>query len=126
MLIWLAPRPLEDAVADVEALAGHAVVIENTELRSHWRVPHACQAAMCVPVATATTILGTLWMFRKFAADFSLEEQNLAEITAGRLASDLDRAVLTQEVRALRQSTDHRSTDATTNIEPTSRPVSPW
>lgn len=95
------PRPLEEAIADVEALAGHAIVIEDTSV-SHFPVPEKSKSALCVPVATATSILGTLWMYRDTQGDFTPTEQNLAEITAGRLAADLERAVLTQEVRTLR------------------------
>ena len=97
-------RLLEDANADIEALAGHAVVIEDTESRLHWHAPEPCRAAMCVPISTATTILGTLWMFRNRAVDFSVNEQNIVEIAAGRIAADLERAILTEEVRALRSS----------------------
>lgn len=96
-----APRPLEDTAADIEAMAGHAVVVDCTQ-PTHWRVPELCESAICVPVASATTILGTLWFFRDFQREFSPTEQNLAEITAGRLAADLERAVLVQEVRSLR------------------------
>lgn len=95
-------RPLEDAMADVEALSGNAVVIEDVK-PSHWTVPEESLSAMCVPIASATTILGTLWMYSDTIRDFTPTEQNLAEITAGRLASDLERAVLTQEVRELRE-----------------------
>ena len=56
-------RRLETAIADIEALAGHAVVIDDTELLSHWSVPVPCGAAICVPVSSPTTILGTLWLF---------------------------------------------------------------
>jgi len=58
---------------------------------------------MCVPISTATSILGTLWLYRELAEDYSPTEQNLAEMMAGRLASDLERAVLTQEVRNHRE-----------------------
>lgn len=95
-------RPLEDAMADVEALSGNAVVIEDVK-PSHWTVPEESLSAMCVPIASATTILGTLWMYSNTVRDFTPSEQNLAEITAGRLASDLERAVLTREVRVLRE-----------------------
>lgn len=96
------PRCLDNANADVEAMAGRAVVVENANVQTQWQIPETSQSAMCVPVSSATTILGTLWVYRDFAADFTPTEQNLAEITAGRLASDLERAVLTQEVRTLR------------------------
>lgn len=103
--LLLPARRLEDANADVEALAGHAVVIEDTQTPSCWEPPHPCRAALCVPVSTANTILGTLWFYRDAPADFSVEDQNLIEITAGRIASDLERAVLMQEVKTLRAET---------------------
>ena len=96
-------RRLEDAAADIEAMAGHAVVVEDSHAFSHWQVPHRCGAAICVPVASATTILGTLWLFRELPGDFGPSEQHLAEMTAGRLAADLERSVLIQEVRQLRR-----------------------
>ena len=97
-------RRLEDAIADIEAMAGHAVVVEDALLLSHWNIPAACGSAMCVPVSSPTTILGTLWFFHEHSRDFNPAEQNLAEITAGRLASDLERHVLMQEIRQLRPS----------------------
>ena len=95
-------RRLEDCVADIEAMAGHAVVIDQCRPSSHWNVPETCASAICVPVSSATTILGTLWFFRETERDFAPTEQSLAEITAGRIAADLERAVLVQEVRSLR------------------------
>src|SRR5690606_4767315 len=54
-----APRPLRGAIADLEALLGHAVVIEDTALLPHWRCPEAFPAAVCVPVSSPSTPLGT-------------------------------------------------------------------
>ena len=102
--ILLPPRLLEDSLADIEAMSGHAVVIEDATSNSQWDIPSQSKSAMCVPVTTATTILGTLWVFRDFREDFTPQQQNIAEITAGRLASDLERTVLTQEVRNLRNT----------------------
>jgi len=112
--LTLPPRRLENALADIEALSGHAVVIEDAKTNPRWEIPVKSAGAMCLPVSTATTILGTLWMFRKEASDFTPQEQNLAEITAGRLASDLDRAVLTQEVRSLRSTQGPKQESQTT------------
>ena len=104
------PRGLEEAMADVEALAGHAVVIEDVK-PSHWSVPEPSQSAICVPVGSATAILGTVWMFCDQIRDFTPNDQNLVEIAAGRLAADLERAVLTQEVRSLRSSSGNQIAD---------------
>jgi phosphoserine phosphatase RsbU/P len=93
-------RPLKGAVADLEAMLGHAVVIDDDCLMRMWNVPENFPAAVCVPVSTPTTLLGTLWVFDNEKRDFNDRETNLLEIVAGRLASDLEREML------LRASTD--------------------
>src|SRR6185436_7888036 len=58
-------RPLRGAVADLEALLGHAVVLEDATMFESWKAPHEMPAgaAVCVPVSTPTMPLGTLWLF---------------------------------------------------------------
>jgi len=90
-------RPLKGAIADLEALIGHAVVLEDTSLLPHWRVPENFPAAVCVPVASPTNQLGTLWLFADKPRDFTPQETNLVEIVAGRIASDLEREMLLSE-----------------------------
>jgi len=90
-------RPLRGSVADLEALLGHAVVLEDSTLMEQWRVPEDFPAAVCVPVATATTILGTLWMFATQPRLFTDQQTNIAEIVAGRVAADLERQMLLHE-----------------------------
>jgi serine phosphatase RsbU (regulator of sigma subunit) len=89
-----APRPLKGALADLEALLGHAVVIEDTSLLPHWRCPEDFPAAVCVPVSTANTPLGTLWLFSKVKRDFTPSETNVIEVVAGRIATELEREML--------------------------------
>lgn len=90
-------RPLQGSVGDLEALVGHAVVIEDTSLLPHWRVPEKFPAAICVPVSTSSTPLGTLWLFADSIRDFTDAQTNLVEIIAGRIASDLEREMLVSE-----------------------------
>jgi phosphoserine phosphatase RsbU/P len=89
-----AGRPLRGSVADLEALVGHAVVLEDTSLLPHWRCPEDFPAAICVPVSSPSIPLGTLWAFCDRTRDFTPEESNLLEIIAGRLAADLEREML--------------------------------
>jgi GAF domain-containing protein len=88
------PRPLRGALADLEALVGHAVVIEDTSLLPHWKVPEKFASAVCVPVSSPSTPLGTLWLFCDEQRDFTDAETNIIEIVAGRIASDLEREML--------------------------------
>ncbi|MCU0961006.1 MAG: SpoIIE family protein phosphatase [Pirellulaceae bacterium] len=98
------PRPLRGAVADLEALVGHAVALENTALLPHWRVPEDFPAALCVPVSSASTPLGTLWFFAQATRPFSPQQTHLAELVAGRIVSDLEREVLVREGLRERQA----------------------
>jgi putative methionine-R-sulfoxide reductase with GAF domain len=87
-------RQLRGSVADLEALTGHAVVLEDNTLEDYWRTPVGCGSAVCVPVASSTTLLGTLWMFCDHPRPYSDHQTNLIEIVAGRLAADLEREML--------------------------------
>ena len=93
------PRPLRGAVGDLEALTGHAVVIEDTTLLPHWNTPEQFRSAVCVPISSPSTLLGTFWVFCDRVRDFSPEETNLIEIAAGRIAAELERTVLLEETR---------------------------
>ncbi len=93
------PRPLHAAMADLEALAGHAVALEDATGYAHWHLPEAVGAAVCVPVSSATTPLGTLWVFADEARPFTDQEVNLVEICAGRIAADLERELLLAEAQ---------------------------
>lgn len=90
-------RSLQGALADLEAMLGHAVVLNDLDRQTHWNPPEDFAAAVCVPVCTPTTILGTLWMFSNDPRDFTERETNLIEVIAGRLASDLERENLLRE-----------------------------
>lgn len=90
-------RPLRGAIGDLEALAGSAVVLEDNMLHAYWKVPEACGSAVCVPVATPTTLLGTLWVFCELPREFTDIEANQIEMIAGRIAAELEREVLISE-----------------------------
>ncbi|HUY90182.1 MAG TPA: SpoIIE family protein phosphatase [Pirellulales bacterium] len=90
-------RPLERASADLEALAGHAIVLENAADNREWNLPESFPAAVCVPVSTPTTPLGTLWLFGNQSRPFSDAEVNVVELAAGRIAADLEREMLLNE-----------------------------
>ena len=90
-------RELRGSVADLEALIGHAVVLEDTSLLPQWRSPEDFPSAMCVPVSTPSSPLGTLWFFSTTKREFTAEHTELAEIVAGRISSDLEREILLQK-----------------------------
>ena len=92
-----AARPLRGAIADLEALLGHAVVLEDLVRFPHWNAPENFCSAVCVPVSTPTVPLGTLWVFCDRARDFTKHQTGMLELAAGRLAADLEREMLLTE-----------------------------
>lgn len=92
--LLLPPRELAGAAADLEALLGHAVVLEDTSGQAVFTSPEPAGAAVCVPVSSPTAPLGTLWLFGDRPRSFSDREVNLVEIVAGRMAADLEREIL--------------------------------
>ncbi|OUT70727.1 MAG: hypothetical protein CBB70_01925 [Planctomycetaceae bacterium TMED10] len=89
------PRILETAKADLEAMLGHAVVISNKQMFELWQVPEMdYEAAVCVPLSTATTVLGTVWLYHTQPRSFGDQEVNLIEVLTGRLAMELEYAAL--------------------------------
>ncbi len=118
------PRPLAGAEADVAAMAGNAIVLEDDLEVADWPVPVWCGAAICLPVAGPTTIHGTLWLYSNEPRAFAHAELELAEVVAGRLAAEL-------ELHALRSSnprpvpTRRRRSLATTPVRSTPQVLRP-
>ena len=99
-------RPLRGARADLEALTGHAIVIEKRDELNFWDIPEEFAAAVCVPVSTATMPLGTFWIYSHDARPFDDRETNVIEVVAGRIALELEREVLIGEVGTRRTASD--------------------
>ncbi len=92
-------RDLSRAKADLEALMGHAVVIEDSSRFTSWDIPAECGSALCVPISSSNNLLGTFWIFDQKPRDFTGAEANMIEIIAGRIASELERYALVQIAR---------------------------
>ena len=88
------PRRLEGQLADLEALLGHCVVLNEPDMMFHWKPPEDFPSAVCVPISTPTTVLGTLWLFCNESRDFNDRQTNVIEVIAGRIAADLEREML--------------------------------
>jgi serine phosphatase RsbU (regulator of sigma subunit) len=99
------PRILKESLADLEAMLGHAVALETAAQIAHWRPPEPCASAVCLPISTPTTILGTLWVFAQEERSFSERDIDLLEVTAGRVAAELEREAALQTAL---QATDLR------------------
>jgi hypothetical protein len=91
------PRPLRGARADVEALLGSAVVLNEAYLAEAWKAPEDFDCSLCVPVASETTILGTIWYFSNKKREIETRELETLELIAGRVVAELEKEKLRQE-----------------------------
>lgn len=98
------PRPLRGARADVEALLGSAVVLNEAYLAEAWKAPEDFDCSLCVPVASETTILGTLWYFSNQKREIETRELETLELIAGRIVAELEKEKLRQDAERLAAS----------------------
>ena len=92
------PRPLRGSMADLEALMGNAVLLENTALAQEWNCPQEYPAAICVPVGSPTMPHGTLWLWSSHVRDFTSNDIDHCKAAADKILVDIERSVLADEV----------------------------
>lgn len=97
------PRNLRGSLADLEALMGNAVLLENTRIAPEWNCPELYAAAMCVPIGSPTMPHGTLWLFSEHIRDFSDSDIDAAKAATEKILSDIERSVLAEEVLKTRR-----------------------
>jgi serine phosphatase RsbU (regulator of sigma subunit) len=115
-------RPLAPALADLEALLGHAVTLVEPSLFDYWKVPEpGFRSCACVPVSSPSMPLGTLWVFSDRVREFTDTETNMLEVVAGRLAADLERELLVDEAITARGQTQQLAAAQRLQMEQTPR-----
>lgn len=82
-------RSLSESLADLEALAGGVVVLEDCELLPAWNSPEPFAAGICVAVTVSGNPIGTLWLWTEKSHNFSEANQAAATLTAQLVASEL-------------------------------------
>jgi hypothetical protein len=92
------PRLLSDSLADIEAMLGQAVILNEDYLFETWQSPESFPTAICVPVMSNTAIIGTLWFFADVYRDFGDWDRHLIETITGRISSELERSALEREL----------------------------
>ncbi len=118
-------RPLGNAMADLEAMIGHAVVMEDAAACARWHAPEDFSAALCVPVLAESSILGTVWFYCTKSRKFTDSQSQLAEIIAGRLATELEREVLLENYAHTRDW--KQEIKAAADLQKNQLPISaPW
>ncbi|MEZ6135742.1 MAG: SpoIIE family protein phosphatase [Pirellulaceae bacterium] len=92
------PRQLRGSLADLEALMGNAVLVENTELAPEWGCPENFAAALCIPIGSPTMPHGTLWLWSEHVRDFSQHDIDAGKAAGDKILVDIERSVLADEV----------------------------
>lgn len=121
------PRSLRGALADLEALLGNAVLLENVAIAPDWNCPEPFAAALCVPIGSSTMPQGTLWLWSDHIRDFCTADIETAKGTADKILGDIERRVLSGEVlrvRAAAQQLDAASL-IQSSLLPDAQPLHP-
>lgn len=92
------PRSLHDSLADLEAILGQAVILNEDYLLESWSAPESFPTAVCIPVMSPMSIIGTLWFFSNDHRDCVERDIRLMELITGRIAAELERAALLKEL----------------------------
>lgn len=119
------PRELRGSLADLEALMGNAVLLENTALAPEWGCPEDFAAAMCIPIGSPTMPHGTLWLWSNHVRDFSSTDIDAGKAAGDKILVDIERSVLADEV--LRRRGIDRQVDLASLVQssrlPSSQPL---
>ncbi|MDR3181671.1 MAG: GAF domain-containing protein [Planctomycetaceae bacterium] len=79
------PRLLHDSLADVEAVLGQTIVLNEDYLFEVWQPPENFPMAICVPIISPSAVLGTLWLYSDVRKDPTDNDFELLEYIAGRI-----------------------------------------
>lgn len=85
------PRPLRGARAEVEALLGSAVTLNDDYLAEEWKAPESFPCSVCVPVASDTTMLGVAWFFSDRRRELGARELETLDLVVCRLVDELEK-----------------------------------
>ncbi len=108
-------RELRGAMADLEALMGNAVLIENTRLAPEWNCPEDFAAGLCLPIGSPTMPQGTMWLWSSHVRDFSSNDIEIAKSASEKVLVDIERCVLADEV--LRTRSVNREIEAASMVQ---------
>ena len=96
------PRDLRGSLADLEALLGNAVLLNDIELMRDWPSPEPFASALVVPIGSSTMPHGTMWFWSENTRSYSPTEVEVANLAAGRVMSEIEQSILGQEVHQSR------------------------
>jgi len=105
------PRPLREARAEVEALMGNAVVLNDDESIERWNAPEDFPCSVCVPVVSESTILGVLWFFSNMRLRVGVRELETLGLISGRVVAELEKESLCSVCSRTKERASQESVD---------------
>lgn len=85
------PRPLEGSRAELEALLGSAVVINDEYLAEAWNAPEDFPCAVCIPVVAESNVLGVVWYYANKPRKIGKREMETLNLISSRLVDELEK-----------------------------------
>jgi hypothetical protein len=95
------PRPLHDSLADVEAVLGQTIVLNEDYLFEVWQPPENFPMALCVPIISPSAVLGTLWLYSEVRRDLTDNDFELLEYIAGRITAQWELILIERQTAAI-------------------------
>jgi phosphoserine phosphatase RsbU/P len=100
--LMVAPRQLRGSLADLEAMLGNAVLIEDTAVSASWPTPENFGSAIIVPIGTASMPQGTIWFWSETPRKYEITQVEVANMASGRVMNELEQSILGNEVQQSR------------------------
>lgn len=93
-------RELHGSVPDLQSMVKGPVAVHRTDFPGGCRwLPEDCEMGVCLGLRSHTQPIGTLWAYHRRSRPLPRVDFELLRTIAGLLATELDRAVLTEESR---------------------------
>lgn len=85
------PRKLQGSRAELEALLGSAVVINDEYLAEAWNAPEDFPCAVCVPVVADSDVLGVVWYYSNTPHKIGKREMETLSLISSKLVDELEK-----------------------------------
>lgn len=88
------PRRLAGSRAEIEALMGHVVTINDDYLAEEWNAPESFPCSVCIPIVSEATLLGVAWFFADEKHEITPREIETLDLVAWRIVDELEKESL--------------------------------
>ena len=96
-------RPLRGSLADLEALMGNAVLLDDLSEMTAWESPEVFASALVVPIGSVAMPHGTLWYWSDETRKYDPAQVEIANLASGRVMNELEQSVLGSQLQQTRR-----------------------